>query len=168
MAITSSLKISSLELRGAQRVTAMDIQSALGLANSSIISVDPAELISQLQNAFPELANVRVKISLPARITISASERVPLIMWTSERGTFWLDIEGVTFAPRGDADPPLSIQADSNPPSVGALAAASNLPIAIDTYPRQIDPAVLQAILELSARMPQETTFLYSHNNGLG
>jgi cell division protein FtsQ len=168
MSVASTFKISSVELRGAQRVSALDVQSSLDFTNTSMISIDPAKMIAQLNDAFPELANVRVKLIMPSKIIITTNERVPIIAWTSDKGTFWMDVEGAVFPARGDIVPPLSIQADENPPVANALVQSSDLPGVVSTYPRQMDPLVLNAIMQLSARMPQEGSFLYSQQDGLG
>lgn len=168
MAVSSSFKISAVELRGAQRVTALDLQTSLDLSNISMISIDPVKMIAQIQEAYPELSNLRIKLVMPSKIVVSSVERVPIISWKSDKGTFWMDVEGVIFPARGDSIPPLSIQADENPPVPNALVQSSALPNAISTYPRQLDPLVLNAIMQLSARMPQEASFLYSQVDGLG
>lgn len=168
MAVSSSFKIKSLELRGAQRVTALDLQTSLDLTNTSMISIDPIKTIAQIKDAYPELSNIRLKLVMPSKLIISSTERVPIISWASDKGTYWMDVEGVIFPARGDVLPPLTIQADENPPVPNALAQSSNLPGAISTFPRQLDPVILNAILQLSASMPQEGSFLYSHEDGLG
>lgn len=168
MSVSPSFKISSIELRGTQRVSALDVQASLDLANSAMISLDPAKVLSRLQNAFPELANIKIKLVMPSKVIISGIERVPIIAWNSDKGTYWMDVEGIVFPPRGEIVPPISIQSDVNPPVANTDFDSPELPTAISGYPHQVDPAVLNAIMLLSARMPQEGSFLYSQQDGLG
>lgn len=168
LSVSPSFKISSIELRGTQRVAALDVQASLDIANTPMISLDPAKMLFNLENAFPELANLKIKLVMPSKVIISGIERVPIIAWNSDKGTYWMDVEGIIFPPRGEILPPISIQADTNPPAAIMVFDSPELPDAISSYPHQIDPAVLNAIMLLSARMPQEGSFLYSQQDGLG
>ncbi len=168
LAISPSFKVSRVNITGLVRLSALEVESSLQVGNTPIFAVNPNQLIDSLSNSYPELMNVRISVSLPATISITATERVPIISWVTSEHTYWIDLEGAVFPARGDAIPPLTIITDDVPPAAEGQAVAQENAFSFVIPIREIDPAVLNAILDLSSRMPQETTFLYDAQNGLG
>ncbi len=168
MAISPMFKVNQLKINGLQRLSSLEVESSLQIGNTAIFALNPKKVVDTLTNAFPELTNIRVTISLPATVSISVTERVPVVSWVTPDRTYWIDLEGTVFPARGEANPPLTILSNDNPPAPPDQIGSNETILSLSLPTRTIDPAVLNAIRELSSRMPQETTFLYSEQDGLG
>jgi cell division protein FtsQ len=177
-------QISTVEVKGLERLDPAEVTARLNLENLSIIEVDPAQVEGKLSSAYPELMNVRVSIALPNSVTVSAKERTPVLAFLqgdSGAGvTNWVDASGVIFPSRGDAGPLVTIQAKDGLPLASApsdekqqatqeapttKANASTVPV---TGPERVDPTVLTALEGLSQKLPPETQLAYSMQDGLG
>lgn len=172
----NAFTISTINLVGAQRLTAETIISQLDIVGSSIISVQPEVIEANLTSRFPELRSASVVIGLPASITIQIEERQPEVLWNQHETTLWIDAEGVMFPIRGEADPTVSVIANSEPP-----AASSNLtmapdgnqqpddfPIPGETIFPQTTPEFVQGILALAHYIPDGSQLQYDPRFGLG
>ena len=78
--------------------------------------VEPEKVQKTVADAFPELKDVSVSLSLPGSIQISAMERKPVIAWKYKDITSWIDAEGVLFPERGDGGSLLVIHGEDAPP----------------------------------------------------
>lgn len=179
--ITSpSLKVSGMSFNGLQRLDSEKISSDLGVIEKRIYSLDADQMRQRLAKKYPELANVKINITLPAKVVISASERMPLLAWVVDGNTYWIDENGYIFPARGEAAPSLTVQSVVSPPMTTAADATvleelseEVTPIAIETpapgeLAKQMDPTVMAAILKLSTMMPEGTVLAYSDLDGLG
>lgn len=175
-----SLKVSGMSFSGLQRLDADKITSDLGVVEKRIIALDADQMRQRLAKKYPELADVKITITLPAKVALSASERAPLLAWVVDGNTYWIDENGYIFPARGEAAPSLTVQSVVAPP-IAANADATVLeelseevtPIAIETpapgeMAKQMDPTIMAAILKLSTMMPAGTVLAYSDLDGLG
>ncbi len=175
-----SLKVSGMSYNGLQRLDSEKITSDLGVVEKRIFAIDADQMRQRLAKKYPELADVKIKITLPAKVVISASERAPLLAWIVDGNTYWVDANGYIFPARGDAAPGLTVQSVVSPPMV-ASADASVLeelseevtPVVIETpepgeLANQMDPTIMAAIFKLSTMMPTGTVLAYSDLDGLG
>ncbi len=157
-----AFRVVTANITGNQRVSADEINGVLGSAGQPIFTLLPADMESRLRINYPELASVKVAVSLPNTITVNVVERQPIILWQQNGGYTWIDASGVAFRPRGVAD---------NLISVTALAApAPGLPSTSD----QLSPIpylsmdLLKAVKTLAASLPSGTAMIYDPRNGLG
>ncbi len=74
----------------------------LDVAGQPIFKAVPAKIEQNLRTAFPDLASVKVHVSLPNHIIVDVVERNPLLVWYQDGAVTWIDAEGVAFMPRGD------------------------------------------------------------------
>lgn len=164
--ISPVFRVSNVNAVGLQRISASEVQTALDLNSIAIFSIDKSVLATQIRTSFPELANVQISLSLPGTLTLKATERVPVISWSSPKGTVWVDMEGAIFPARGEATPALAIQADDEPP---VMLVNHQDDSGTPSYDHShVDPEVLNTIFLLTASMPDETTLLYSEMDGVG
>lgn len=157
-----TFRVSAANVTGNQRVTADELNSALASAGQPIFTLLPANLESRLRINYPELASVKVAVSLPNVLTVNVSERQPVILWQLNDGYTWIDSSGVAFRPRGVAE---------NLISVTALAApAPGLPSANDALAPvpYLSLDMLKAIQTLAASLPSGAAMIYDPRNGLG
>jgi len=177
-------RISSVELSGVQRLSEEEILSPINLNGKHVFAVEPESIRERITSAFPELKDVRVIVSLPARVEIRIIERQPMIAWKTDHDLLWIDTEGYLIPARGESPDMLTIHADALPAyglktdltTAGDGKQISDKPLtkpvvselAFFSQHKQIDNALLIAILQLNAWMPEEKTLLYQKIRGLG
>jgi hypothetical protein len=170
-----AFRISDVQATGLERLTVADLNSTLGVLGDSVFMLSSNDLEQRLQSMFPELKDVRVKVSIPGTVTISATERQPVLSWTQaqEETDYWVDAEGVAFFPRGNPTTALvRIRANSNPPGAMSVEtdASSALPgVVVPSAPQlRLTPELVSTILALNTIAPPDTLLLYSADHGLG
>lgn len=173
--------ISTPEVVGLERLASADLETVLRLQGTSILDLNVNVARTQLAMAFPELKNIQITTSLPAKITITAQERQPVLVWQNGDTTLWVDTEGVIIPPRGQVEPLPTIQADALPPLSNSLSMADNSPAEaaiilppmveasiLQNWGRQMDKDLLLTALKLTKFVPEGTTIAYSNQHGLG
>jgi len=171
------------QIKGLNRLSSADLEAALFLNGSRIFMVDPQEVKTTLEASFPELKQVSVDVSFPAKVTIQATERQPVITWKYQDVVMWIDNEGIIFPARGDAQTLLTISSDAAPPMVtsgykpallasddSSTSAKSNTdkPEVKKTAIKLVDRKVLNMAISLSRKVPANTTLVYNKTSGLG
>lgn len=167
---------------GLKRLTANDVEAVSKLSGKSIFSVNPTDLKKKLEEAYGELTDISITLSLPAGVSISMRERKPILAWKHGDYVRWIDAEGVIFLPRGEAGNIITIQGETKPPLIapekdlnnitlpspdGALLPSSS-PINEKAQQNQMDPTILAASLKLSTILAPNTDLAYSGIAGLG
>ncbi len=187
------LRIEAVEVSGLQRLSAAELTRALNLENLSIVEVDRQAALDTLKQAFPELVDVQVGVFMPNVVTITATERQPVMAWQKGDEIRWVDAEGVIFPARGEAEVMLTVYSESDlpqqAPPVDALPAGEESDAAAaegETRPglfgplgaagkgqpapvlAKADPVLIAAAQGLSQLLPPETRIVYHPVNGLG
>jgi cell division protein FtsQ len=188
-------QITSVDVTGLQRISPADLTGTLKMQYLSIVQVDPQQLLKQIQEAYPELINVQIKVEMPNYVSISATERQPVMAWIKGDQLTWVDAQGYLFPSRGDAGPLLTIeseddiplaplpievlyaqadQAQSTPeadPKTGIFSSmgdSEKKPEKTLEAPKQADPTLLVAAQTLSQQLPAGTVLAYQKDHGLG
>lgn len=188
-------RIEMVEVSGVQRLSPDDLTSTLNLENLSIIEVDRQAAFETLSRAFPELVDIQVAVFMPNIVTISATERQPVLAWQKGDEVSWVDAEGVIFPARGEAEvlvtvysendlplaaPPVNILLDEEQNQAeqveeettslltAPLLTAGTRPAGQTDVPMKADPVLLHAAQLLSQKLPPETQIVYHIPNGLG
>jgi hypothetical protein len=169
-----AFRISDVQAVGLQRLTVADLNSTLGVLGDSVFLLNSKEMEQNLQLLFPELSSVDIKISIPGTLTISATERQPVLAWTQDSTELWIDADGVSFLPRGNPTTTLvRVKANSTPPGSIPVQTGENgeaLPgLVVPTAPQlRLTPDLVATILALNTIAPPDTLLLYSADHGLG
>lgn len=177
-------RVSDIRLEGIVRINPGDVELYAGLQDQRAYAVNPAVIEERLRRAFPDLADVSVRVGMPAGVTIAAVEREPVIQWQYGSQTVLIDREGFIFPPRGavDTDGLLIIVSDMAPPApppelledIEEIRQEVELWEAGETAaqdlwkPARTDPALIEAALNLQTYIPADTNLVYSHYDGLG
>jgi len=152
-------RIDMVQVVGLQRLTANDINTVIGLVGQPIFSANPQKIWLDLSQAFPEIKDVSVKVSLPAKVVVKAKERIPVIVWNQGDSEKWIDMEGMAFPPRGEVGKLIVVNAKDNPPSIGKTS-----PMDI----RFISPEMVGVIGRMALKAPKDTALLYDSEHGFG
>ena len=176
----AEFRVTAPEISGLQRINPADIEAVVGIHNVPIFMVDPAQIQTDLEKAFPELTNLSVEIALPAQLKIAAEERQPVLSWQYGDQISWVDAEGVIFPARGELSTPLlTVQAEDAPPTTAVEAAEADSEnseeatdeqqeVTAEPVKQYLDPTVLNAALQLHSLLQSDEVLEYSPSNGFG
>ncbi len=154
-------RVDVVQVTGNQRLSADEINAALGLNGHPIFLLTPADIEAHTLRNYPELASVTASVSLPNRVTVHVVERQPVILWQQDDGYTWIDADGVAFRPRGEMAGLIVVQALAPPPAWPTLKAGSL------TARPYISAETVNAILTLATISPPGTPILYHPETGL-
>ena len=155
------LRVTAAQVVGNQIVTPLDINSVLNISGQPVFMLTPADLEIRLRLNYPELAFVRVTVSLPNLVTVDVRERKPAIRWEQGGGYTWVAEDGVAFRPRGEMIGLISVVAESAPPVAGAVAD----PLSPAPF---ISVDMVQALKGLAGHVPPGQSILYDARMGFG
>ncbi len=156
---SSKYRIDMVEVSGLQRLTSNDINTVVGLSGQSIFSANPQQIRQDIQQAFPDMKNISVKVSLPARVVVKAEERQPVIDWNQDGHEQWVDMDGNVFPPRGNAGKLIVVDAQNAPPAIERTS-----PMDL----RFLTPEMVGVIIRMAMKAPKDTALLYDSQHGLG
>jgi len=159
---SSTFRAGALQVSGNQRIAAEEIDAALGIGNSQIFKLIPAELEKRLRLNFPELLAARVTVGLPNQVYVEVTERTPIVVWNQDGGYTWIDESGVAFRPRGTAMNIIAVQAQNAPNPVTTAASDPLTPLPF------ISADLVAAIKILGPQAPAGTALIYDARYGLG
>jgi cell division septal protein FtsQ len=133
----------------------------LNIAGQPIFLLTTSDLETRLRLNYPELASVRVDVSLPNLVSVTMTERKPVIRWEQSGGYTWVAEDGVAFRPRGEMVGLISIVAVSAPPVVGSGAD----PLSPTPF---ISTEMVEAVKGLAGHVPPGMPILYDTGFGFG
>jgi cell division protein FtsQ len=171
-----TFEVSAINLQGAERLTSEAILSQLGITGTSIVKIRPKDIEMQVAERFPSLSSVKVSAGLPASVTVKVVERQPLIAWQQDSNLMWIDVEGVIFPPRGEAEIPLTVVAAGDPPAAVSKAPEASEQAEVSeeilafTEPATLltTPEFVRGILSLIGYVPEGSILQYDPQFGLG
>ncbi len=179
-------KVGNITVLGNQRITQEEIINSLKITGTPVFLVNPGLIQTMLEDAFPELNQIKVEVSLPNQVEISVGERQPLITWNVNDQLLWIDSEGYVLPVRGVSGETLTIKSYALPnfyyPSQDGEEAFTieksylrlndwtelSNSMKWYSYHRKIDPSLLKAIIDLNAVIPYEKMLLFDPHRGLG
>jgi len=139
------------EVQGNTVVTPEEVYAASELEGMSIFWINPDEVAARVEQ-LPNVKSARVRLRLPARVTIAIEERTPELVWQTGDARWWVDAEGTVVPPRADLPGALTIiDTDGQPVSPG----------------QQLDPSILAAARSLHRLLPELPVMHYSRATGI-
>jgi hypothetical protein len=163
---SSAYRVTAAEVEGLQRISKHDINIVANVAEQPIFSIDPAEIEQNLEEAFFDLSDVTVMVTVPSSVTVMVEERRPIIDWRQEGQTMWIDSSGIAFPPRGEKGPQVIVEALDPLPAASSSTDLELLPE--DDRTRFLPPQLLSAILAISVHVPADTPLFFTEERGLG
>ncbi|GAP20284.1 cell division protein FtsQ/DivIB [Leptolinea tardivitalis] len=183
--------VTSVEVKGLNRLDPERIQPILDLANRSVVFLDANLIKARVQQVLPELKDIRVSVDMPATISITLGERKPALVWDFNGQQSWIDTDGIIIPIQGDGGELLTILSDMAPPVVDisdkkeiikARAAAGvqfkpQARVENDSSSKeepsfagmqQVEPTVLSTAIQLSTMMPIGAQLIYNSKYGFG
>ena len=165
---SSIFKIEGARLIGAQRLSETEINSALQVIGKPIFMARPEQIKKDLLSVYPDISAMKVRISLPNRVTIQITERTPMILWQLADGTtYWIDSQGFKFSARGEDDSLVHVLAFGEPHTPPPGIAVTGDPTD-ETTPPFIDPSMIKMITELAVIAPAGSAISFDPSYGFG
>jgi len=169
-------QVQAAELEGNRYLEPDTINRVLNLYNKPVFMIDPKQIEGDLEGAFPGmLVDSSVQVSLPATVVVSIEEREPIIAWTEDDETLWVDAEGVSFNPVGENESLITVIASGQPP---APIIIEDEKAAVDDADEIIEenlgpitlmtPQMAAAIQIMNEYLPKNASLTYDPEHGLG
>ncbi len=174
-------QVQIVEIEGLQRLSSAEVNAVLDLNNEPIFAVDIAAAKASLEKTFPEFSDIQVTVSLPNQVTVSLSERTPVLVWQQDGRTLLVDQEGVAFPLRGEtlpADLPV-VQAQDTPESALPLVLSAEAFTSLEAVQAAqlaqqaaatslLSDEIVSAVLSLTQNAPANTPLAFDNQRGLG
>src|SRR5690606_25714323 len=91
--MSGDFAVDDVTVRGAQLGDPREIAGATGAFGVSVFDVEPDSIASRL-SSLPYVERVEVETRLPSRVVVTLTERVPAVIWVTERDSFLVDAYG--------------------------------------------------------------------------
>jgi cell division septal protein FtsQ len=158
----SFFKVTQAQVVGNQLISPDEVNAVMGLTGQPIFKVKPMDLENRLRLNYPELVSVKVDVSLPNIVTVTLTERQPVIRWEQGGGYTWVSEDGVAFKPRGELSGLIPVLALSAPPVEGSVSTDPSNPAPF------ISTEMVETLKGLSAHAPAGVPILYESGMGFG
>lgn len=132
-----------VQFRNLQRLDAEQLYAQSGVDGWNIFWLRPAEVRARLL-ANPYIVDAQVALGLPGKLTVTVTEKQPVALWVTNRGSYWVTDDGAALPAAEDAESDL-------PQIVDTLVEAQSV-----KFPERVtmDPDALHSALALMATMP--------------
>jgi hypothetical protein len=179
-------RVDAAQVSGMQYLTSSEINEALGVPGKHVFSLDASAMASDLVDNFPQISSVSVQVSLPQTVSITVTERIPVLIWFQDDEWKLVDAEGVTFPASDDTmlsgypvveasgDPPQMDAPESATPALelpdlGELAEELSLGMPAAGEAKQLlSLEMVETVLLMAKRAPGKAKLVYDPEHGLG
>jgi hypothetical protein len=166
--------VAEVTLNGIARVDAGDLLARANVIGQPVFAIDPQELQGNLQESVRALEEITVMVNYPAEVIFEAVERLPVIVWEQAGVTsWWVDINGVRFAPLGTSEDLIYVEAKAPPPQIftppqqgtpGKDGATTEKP----ANEQLLLPEMVSGIMFLAEYLPEGARLMYHEQYGIG
>jgi hypothetical protein len=148
-------RIESTSIDGAYYMSPSRIRSIAGLSGKQNFQVDPAEIERNLE-AHPEISSAEVSLTWPNMVGIEVVERRPVLEWNNAGKSWLISQDGVAYLRR------------SSPPELNRVHSQEEVLEIGEPLAPVLEPAMIQAALELKAIIGDGRDLLFDKDHGLG
>jgi len=181
-----NFRIDAPQIEGLKRLTANQVNTELRFIGEPVFTLDAHTIETNLLTSFPEFSSAKVLIELPNTVTISVTERLPVLIWMQEGASYLVDQNGITFPLRGTSaggsypiieaagDPPEVVLPDADPltmrdTTISKITGAMLPQLSPqDQVKPLLLPEMVEAILLISEKAPDGAKLIYDPIHGLG
>jgi hypothetical protein len=144
------------QIDGLQYLSADAVAEASRLEGSNLFLISPAAVEEQILSHIPSVRGVQVSVDFSGDVRVNVRERDPILLWTQNGESYWVDAEGVFFPALAERTDLVSVEVHDKGPQI--------------TFDRSadVDPDVVIQALELTLALPTGTRILYDAQHGLG
>jgi hypothetical protein len=141
---------------GANYLSASSVADASGIDGANLFTLSSVEIARTLPQTMPGVKSADLSVGLGGEVTLTITERAPILLWHQGGSAYWVDAEGVIFPATG----PLDGLVEVNVPDKGPT-------LTLDGQPN-IAPEVVASALQLTVALPAGSRIVYDAQHGLG
>lgn len=97
----SAFRVQQMNIVGTQNRVIVDSISDMGIEGQNIFLLNTAAVIDHVQ-AIPLVASASLEKQLPNSVTVRVVERIPVLLWQTQQGTYSVDSSGKVIAPASE------------------------------------------------------------------
>lgn len=170
-------EVQSVEILGLQSVSQAEVFAQLQVVGEPVFMIDPQAIGKMVLKKFSALEDVLVEVSYPAEITITVTERQPVVAWEQAGiASWWIDNNGMKFESLGSNEGLVVVHALAAPPSLPASFEEEEEGQKEEEKEDQAEfevtqlltPEMVEAILYLAEHAPENSKMIYDGRHGLG
>lgn len=144
--------IHSASVAGLETMTLEEVYALSGVSDLHLFWVDVGAVRAKLLQS-PTIATASVSVGWEQPLVrIEIEERTPALIWEQSGVPVWVDLQGRIMRQRQDRSDLLRVLADN----------------AGDGAPQSIDPTIINGAVQLHQLVPDQPTFRYNPEYGLG
>jgi hypothetical protein len=148
------LYVHHIEVGGLYHLTAEEVFTLSGVANTHLFWVDPVQIRDRIMES-PSVADVEVLVNWPPHLVqIEVQEREPALIWEQAGVRTWIDVRGRVMQQRTDLEGLLRIMVEESDEPLGAHMV--------------IPQEVVDGALQLRTLYPNIEMLRYDSHQGLG
>ncbi|MCO5188417.1 MAG: FtsQ-type POTRA domain-containing protein [Anaerolineae bacterium] len=172
--------LTNISVQGATALSAEDVTAISALGGQHIFAVRPDEAAAKI-GQLPGVVMARVETHWPDETHIVVEEDTPVIAWTENGNTYWVNNRGEYIPAATIGTPPINIVAELPPVAVvddvetavtdtDAVEeeSAESVSVPIATFLRFVAPELMVGAQQLHDLRPDIEQFNYSLTGGLG
>ncbi len=95
---SNAFRIEQVNVVGTHNAPLISNIQRMGMQGQNIFLVNVAGLTAKI-DAYPLVSSTVISKKWPNQLTVTVMERVPVLLWQTQRGTFSVDNQGVVIAP---------------------------------------------------------------------
>ena len=152
-------RFSDIRITGMRNVNKDEIIYFTGAKGEPVFTVNPADIRTTLLRHYQEIYDADVTIDFPAEMTISLTERIPVVEWDFGGSKFWIDKDGMVLNESVSREETIHVYADSYPGAPNQQD--RDLPV-------YFSQDVLKTIITMGSHVPEGKPLIYTYKNGFG
>lgn len=165
--------VTEVTLNGISRVDKGDLLARANIIGQPVFAIDPVALQENLRDGVRALEDITITVDYPAEVIFTATERHPVLIWEQAGVTsWWVDSNGVRFAPLGSSDDLVYVEAKAPPPEIftqDSIEGPGGDEAAGRTDSEQLLlPEMVSGIMFLADYLPEGARMIFHERHGIG
>lgn len=152
-------RFESFAISGMTKINKDEVIYFTGARGKPVFTVNPDQVRTTLLTLYSDVYDAEVSIGFPAEMTITLTERVPVIEWDFGGSRFWIDKDGLVLNESSSQTEMIHVYADSYPGSPNQEDR---------NVPAYFSKDVLQTILTMGELAPKDRPLYFTYKNGFG
>jgi hypothetical protein len=148
-------RIDSVSIQGAYYMSPSRIRSIANVGGLQNYQIDPGEVEKKLE-MHPEVLSAAVTLHWPNELVIELDERLPVLEWNDGGRSWLITTDGLGYLRR------------SSPPELNRVHSLEPVLQVGEPLSPVIDPAIVQAALDLKAMVGDSQDLIYDQEHGFG
>ena len=158
-AFLPQFRFDDIQITGMEKINKAEIVYFTGAKGEPVFTVDPARIRTTLLQHYQDIYDAEVTIDFPAKMSITLTERVPVVEWDFGGSRFWIDQDGKVLSESRSQESTIHVYADSYP---GAPNQADR------ELPLYFSRDTLKTIMTMGSFVPEDQPLIYTYKNGFG